>query len=73
MFPSSSKQFRAQGFRKRLEILDIHETSASEIEFYETSNSETDMAVDHFFMVVCLPRIRDLHDYLLKYLNDLSN
>ena len=39
------------------DILDIHETSASEAEFYETSSSETDMGVDHLFMVVWVARI----------------
>ena len=54
MFPSSSKQRFCSELR---DFLDIHETSASEAEFYETSSSETDMGVDHLFMVVWVARI----------------
>ena len=52
IFYETAGLFRAQGFLKKFEILDIHETSTSEIEFYEMSSSETDTAVDHLLLVV---------------------
>ena len=42
IFYETAGLFRASGFLK-FEILDIHEASASEIDFYEMSSSATDM------------------------------